>query len=287
MKVGFVTVIGRPNVGKSSLLNEILNYKLSITSSVPQTTRNQIKAIYNDDESQIIFLDTPGIHRPKQKLGETLNKVAFRTIKDADFNLFLSPINEKMGPGDSFIIKNLDMNKSAAIITKIDLGNIKTADQKVNILKELGFKHIIATSIKKRKSIEDITKFLKNHLKEAKPFYAREDITDVSIKFIAQELIRESAIEKTREEVPHSLAIQIHEFNETENKTVIKAIIYVERNSQKGILIGKDGMMIKTIGKASRNKIEKMMETKVHLDLKIKVAKNWTNKQDKIKKMGY
>lgn len=291
MKAGFVAIIGRPNVGKSTLLNKILDYKLSITSSTPQTTRDQIKGIYNDEDSQIVFLDTPGIHKPKQKLGNSLNESSFRSLKDADLVLFLQPINEKVGPGDKMIIERIKKVKNkVAIITKLDEGDIELAKERAEELKTFGFKEVLGTSVNINESIKHLMTFIKDNLPEGHPFYNTEDLTDLPMWFVAKEIIRESAIENTKDEVPHSLGIGIDEFkepNEERDHFEIHGTIFVERNSQKGILIGKNGQMIKTIGIQTREKLETMLGTKVVLKLRVKVNKNWTDDEIQIKRMGY
>ena len=274
MKVGFVSIIGRPNVGKSTLLNRILDYKLSITSATPQTTRDQIKGIYNDPESQIVFIDTPGIHKPKQKFGESLNSASLRSIKDAEVVMFLNPIDEKLGPGDQFIMDKIRVQKATAVITKIDVSDQEEVNARAMELKALGFKHVVAVSVNIMESIEKLVVFLKGELPEGVPFFPTDDITDVSMRFIAKEMIRESAIENTREEVPHSLAIEITEYLEEEDICRIHATIHVERNSQQGILIGHRGSMIKTIGMDARKKLEAILGEKVYLQLRVRVNKN-------------
>lgn len=291
MKSGFVAIIGRPNVGKSTLLNKILDYKLSITSSTPQTTRDQIKGIYNDNDSQIVFIDTPGIHKPKQKLGNSLNESSFRSLKDADLVLFLQPINEKVGPGDKMIIERIEKVKNkVAIITKLDEGDVEIAKERAEELKTYGFKDVLGTSVNINESIKHLITFIKDNLPEGHPFYNTEDLTDLPLWFVTKEIIRESAIENTKDEVPHSLGVGIDEFkepNEEREHFEIHSTIFVERNSQKGILIGKNGQMIKTIGTKSREKLETMLGTKVVLKLRIKVNKNWTDDEVQIKRMGY
>ena len=287
MKVGFVAIIGRPNVGKSTLLNRILDYKLSITSATPQTTRDQIKGIYNDVESQIVFIDTPGIHKPKQKFGETLNSASLRSLKDAEVIMFLNPIDEKLGPGDTFIMDKINIKKSTAVITKIDKSNQEDVSARAHQLKDLGFKDVVAVSVEISESISKLMIFLKEQMPEGVPFFPTDDITDVSMRFIAKEIIRESAIENTREEVPHSLAIEITEYLEEETMFKIHATIHVERNSQQGILVGHKGQMIKTIGTDARKKLEAILDRKVFLSLRVKTNKNWTTNPQEIIKMGY
>ena len=276
MKVGFVTIVGRPNVGKSSLLNAILNYKVAITSDKPQTTRDQIRGIYNDEDSQIVFIDTPGIHKPKQTLGESLNESAYRSLKDVELVLFLQPVNEKIGPGDELVMERIANLKRAAVITKIDTSNEKEVINKVNRLKKLGFEDVVATSTEIGESITSIISFIKENLPEGEPFYDREQITDKSMRFMAKEAIRESAINLTMHELPHSIGVVIDEFNEDkiEDGFHITASLYVERESQKGILVGRNGSMIKKIGTTARRSLAYSFDKRIHLDLRIKVKKN-------------
>ena len=289
MKVGFVAIVGRPNVGKSSLLNSILNYKVAITSDKPQTTRDQIKGIYNDEDSQIVFIDTPGIHKPKQTLGESLNDSAYKSLKDVELVLFLQPVNEDIGPGDKLIIERIGEKNRAAVVTKIDTSNEKEVVNKVNQLKKLGFKTVVATSTDIKESITSIISFIKEHLEEGPAYYDREQITDRSMRFMAKEAIRESAIDLTKHELPHSIGVVIEDFNEGDgtNGFQISASIYVERDSQKGILVGRNGSMIKKIGITARKSLSYAFDQNIRLDLKIKVKKNWTSDPAEIIKMGY
>lgn len=289
MKVGFVALIGRPNVGKSSLLNAVLNYKVAITSDKPQTTRDQIKGIYNDSDSQIIFIDTPGIHKPKKLLGESLNEKSYKSTKDIDIAIFLQPANEEIGTGDKKIINKIANIKTVAVISKVDKIDKESLEKKVEQLKSIGFNDVLATSINLRASIDTIISYIKEKLPEGNPFYDREQITDKSMRFLAKEIIRESAINFTRYEIPHSIGVIITDFDESKipDKYFIEATIFVERDSQKGILVGKHGSMIKKIGTSARKKIAFTFNHKIHLDLRIKVKKNWTSKPEEIIKMGY
>lgn len=290
MKVGFVSIVGRPNVGKSTLLNKILDYEVSITSSKPQTTRDQIKGIYNDNESQIVFIDTPGIHKPKQKLGDNLNHASYSSLKDADLVLFLSPLDEPLGPGDKMIIDKITNPHKVAVMTKLDKSNIEEAKSKAQELKKLGFEIVLGTSVEIKQSIIEIIKFIKDYIPEGHPFYDVDEVTDKSMRFITKELIREATINRVNDEVPHSIGVLVEEFIEPEkpeDKYVIRAFIYVERESQKGIIVGKDGKMIKDIGKETREKLYKILEHNIYLDLRVKVKKNWTDDIGEIKKMGY
>ncbi|MCP4337176.1 MAG: GTPase Era [Mycoplasma sp.] len=290
MKSGFVAILGRPNVGKSTLLNSIMNYKVSITSKVPQTTRDQIKGIYNDEDSQIIFIDTPGIHKPKQKLGEFLNSSSYKALKDIDAVLFLQPIDEEIGPGDKLIIEKIKNQKNKiALITKVDLEtNPEKLQQRALKLKSYGFKLVLGASHKYKDSIKQIIKEIKLKLQKGEKYYDDEIITDKSISFISKEIIRESAIKYLKDELPHSIGVEILTFDESNpNKFLIEARIYCDRESQKGIIIGNKGSMIKKIGESARKNIAYYLNNKIHLDLKVKVNKKWTDSIEKIKKLGY
>ncbi len=291
MKVGFVAIIGEPNVGKSTLLNHLVNFDVAITSPMIQTTRNQIKGIYNSDEAQIIFIDTPGIHKAQHKLGQALNSVAFRALKDVELILLLVPINVPWTNFDN-IINKIDLNKTILIMTKIDLvKDQKTLDQRAEEFKSIGFKTISAVSNKINESLQVLKDLIIEKLPIGHRFYDVDDVTDVSLRFMTKEIIRESIISYVFQEVPHSLAVIIDEFIENDNdknqQVKIKATIFVERDSQKGILIGKHGQTIKKIGIDARKKIIQLLDQPVHLDLSVKVSKNWTRDEKQIKKMGY
>lgn len=289
MKSGFVAIVGRPNVGKSSLLNATINFEVSIVTPTAQTTRDKIKGIYTDNEAQIIFLDTPGIHKPKQKLGDTLNDAAFSSLGDADVTLFLHPINESIGPGDNFLIEKINLEKTIAVITKIDLvKEFEILEVRAKKLKEIGFKTVIAVSTEDSFSIKSFISTLKEYLPEGVQYYEEDQVSDVSMRFMAKEIIRESVINETREEIPHSVGVVIDDFNESDEERIqITATIFVERDSQKGIIIGSGGKKIKAIGTAARLKMMETFGTKIYLELSVKVNKNWTDNEKEIKKMGY
>ncbi|WGI37010.1 GTPase Era [Mesomycoplasma lagogenitalium] len=291
MKVCFVSIIGRPNVGKSSLLNEILNYNLSIVTDTPQTTRDQINGIYNEDNYQIVFIDTPGIHKSKQKLGEFLNHNSYESLKNADLILFLQPANEKIAKGDLMIIDKIKSFKNKiAIITKVDLEpNMEKLTEKSQELKKLGFDLILGTSTsnKLRNTVDELIDEIKKYTYESEPFYLTDDITDKSMRFLAKEIIRKNAINLLKDELPHNIAVMIDDFIEYENHMEISCTIYVSKDSQKGILIGKNGTMIKKIGMNSRKELEQAFYSKIILNTHIKVSKNWNNDEKQIKKMGY
>ncbi|WP_033161122.1 GTPase Era [[Mycoplasma] collis] len=289
MKSCFVSIIGRPNVGKSSLLNKILNYNLSIVSAKAQTTRDKINGIYNDEEYQIIFTDTPGIHKSQQKLGDSLNKNSYEAINEADLVLFLTPENEKIAKGDLMIIEKLkNIKNKIAVITKVDL--VENKDQlteKAEFLKSLGFNVVLGVSISYQRTIDDLILEIKKYAKDSNLFFDNEEITDKSMSFIAKEIIRKNAIDLLNYELPHNIAVVIDNFKEYEDQYDIDAIIYVSKDSQKGILIGKNGSMIKKIGINARKELSQTFDIKINLNTKVKVSKKWNEKENLIKKMGY
>lgn len=289
MKVCFIAIIGRPNVGKSSLMNTILDYELSIISPKPQTTRDQILGIYNDGEYQFVFTDTPGIHKPESQFGETLNDKSYKSIKDIDLVLFLQPADEDISVGDNFVLEKISAQKNKlAVITKIDkISNPGIIEGKVVFFKEKGFDSVIGTSITISESIDTLIDEIKKYSYESVPFYGLDDITDKSSSFIAKETIREAAINLLKEELPHSIVIEINEYKESDEEDEISAIIYVQKESQKGILIGAGGSMIKAIGSTARINLSKKFDKNIKLWTKVKVQKGWTNDPKQIKKFGY
>ncbi|QBF34860.1 GTPase Era [Mycoplasmopsis phocirhinis] len=291
MKVSIVSIIGRPNVGKSSLLNQILNYELAVVSNIAQTTRDQINGIYNEQDYQIVFVDTPGIHKPLNKLGEVLNKNAYDSLNDIDCILFLSPINENIGAGDINILEKLKhYNNKIAIISKIDLAKEpQQIAEKIKQLQTHGFEKILSVSTKKPNSIQMLIDELKKYTYEAEPYYSQDYITDKSMRFMAKEIIRVSAMKLLKDELPHSIAVEIVEFEENleHNKINISANIYVKKSSQKGMLIGKNAQMIKQIGIDSRKRMTNLFNSPTNLNLKVKVADKWINNDKFLKKFGY
>ncbi len=289
MKVCIISILGRPNVGKSSLLNKIIKYDLAIVSNVPQTTRDQIMGVYTENDYQFVFVDTPGIHKPLNLLGESLNKEAFSSINDIDCILFLSPVNEEIKSGDKLILERIANSKNKiAVISKIDLA--KSPDdisKKIKSLEEFNFQKIISVSNKNDKSIDSLIEILKEYSYEAPPFYDEDYITDKSMRFMAKEYIRESAINLLTDELPHSIAVEVQDFIEEEDRITINAVIYVKKDSQKGILIGKGASMIKKIGTNARMKMGHQFNSKVTLNLKVKVSNKWINDKSALKKFGY
>ncbi|QCA29825.1 GTPase Era [Mycoplasmopsis bovis] len=289
MKVCIISILGRPNVGKSSLLNKIIKYDLAIVSNVPQTTRDQIMGVYTENDYQFVFVDTPGIHKPLNLLGESLNKEAFSSINDIDCILFLTPVNEEIKSGDKLILERIANSKNKiAVISKIDLA--KSPDdisKKIKSLEEFNFQKIISVSNKNDKSIDSLIEILKEYSYEAPPFYDEDYITDKSMRFMAKEYIRESAINLLTDELPHSIAVEVQDFIEEEDRITINAVIYVKKDSQKGILIGKGASMIKKIGTNARMKMGHQFNSKVTLNLRVKVSNKWINDKSALKKFGY
>lgn len=290
-KSGFATIIGRPNVGKSTLLNTILGQKIAIMSDKPQTTRNKIQGFYTKENVQIVFIDTPGIHKPQHKLGEYMVTVAERTLNEVDVILYLMDVSMEFGAGEEFIIKQLEKVKTPVflILNKIDLIPRENLLALINrYSSKYNFAEIIPISALKRDNIDHLLTVLEKYLPEGPQFYPEDMITDQPEKAIVAELIREKALQLTREEIPHSLAVEVTDFKERdENMIYVGATIYVERDSQKGIIIGKKGGMLKEIGQLARVDIENLLDSKVFLELWVKVQKDWRNKDVALKNFGY
>ena len=289
-KSGFVSIVGRPNVGKSTLLNYILQTKLAITSATAQTTRNTIQGIYTDDEAQIIFMDTPGIHKPQDGLGSFMNTNALNSIYGVDLVLLIAPADEKIGKGDRFIVERLKDADGPVylILNKIDLLSKDQLIMKLNEWKELfDFKEIIPISAINGDNVQDLITTIKNDLSEGVMYYPKDHLTDHPERFIMAEFIREKILYFTHEEVPHSVAIVIEKMTEDEEEVHIMAAIVVDRPSQKSILIGKQGSMIKKIRLNARKEMKRFLQVPVELELFVKVEKDWRNKQKYLKEFGY
>jgi GTP-binding protein Era len=285
MKVGFVALIGRPNAGKSTLLNQIMKDKISIVSDKAQTTRNSIKAILSTPESQIIFIDTPGIHKPLHELGKQLNKTAVSAMDGVDLVYFLLDATKPFGAGDQFV---LDLVKKEhipifLIFNKIDL---LTREQMIVKLTELNetqlFSEIIPVSAINNDNVETLLKVTNSYLPEGEPLYPTDMITEYPEQFFITEIIREQILISTSEEIPHSVAILIDSFKEDKQSILIQASILVERDSQKSIIIGKQGQKIKAIGSGARAILEKRLGKPIYLDLIVKEEKNWRNSTQKL-----
>ena len=290
MKSGFVTLIGRPNVGKSTLINSIVGKKVAITSSKPQTTRNIIQGIYNDEESQIVFVDTPGIHKPSHKLGKTLNKQAYYSIGDVDIILLLVDGSEELGKGDKYIIETLKEEKKPVIliINKIDKMTKEEILLKINEYKDLyDFKEIIPLSALKKNNIDTVTKVLKNYLPDSIKYYEDDMYTNKTTPFIIAETVREKVFNLTDEEVPHSITCVTENIEKQKGSYLINVAIIVDRDSLKKIVIGKHGNMIKEIGIKARLDIEELLGSKVYLDLFVKTIPKWRDKEKYLQEFGY
>lgn len=290
MKSGFVTLIGRPNVGKSTLINSIVGKKVAITSSKPQTTRNIIQGIYNDSDSQIVFVDTPGIHKPNHKLGKTLNKQAYYSIGDVDIILLLVDGSEELGKGDKYIIETLKEQKKPVIliINKIDKINKEEILLKINEYKDLyDFKEIIPLSALKKNNIDTVTKVLKNYLPDSIKYYEDDMYTNKTTPFIIAETVREKVFNLTDEEVPHSITCVTENIEKQKGSYLINVAIIVDRDSLKKIVIGKHGNMIKEIGTKARIDIEELLDSKVYLELFVKTIPKWRDKEKYLQEFGY
>lgn len=289
-KSGFVSIVGRPNVGKSTLLNNILETKLAITSSTAQTTRNTIQGIYTDDEAQIIFMDTPGIHKPQDGLGSFMNTTALNSIYGVDAVLFLAPADEKIGKGDKYIVERLKEADGPVylVLNKVDLLSKEDLVKKLTEWQSLyDFKEIIPISALNGDNVDTLIKTIKDELEEGIMYYPKDHITDHPERFIMAEFIREKILYFTREEVPHSVAIVIERMAEDENGVEVMATIVVDRASQKGIIIGKQGALIKKIREQARREMKRFLQVPVSLELFVRVENNWRNKQKYLREFGY
>ena len=289
-KSGFVTVIGRPNVGKSTLINKIIGQKIAITSDKPQTTRSRIQCILTQDDAQIIFLDTPGIHKPKFKLGEYMLKAAEGTLKEVDAIFFVIDATEKFGGGEKYILERLSATTKPVIlvVNKVDLIE---REKILPIIAEYSarrnFVAVVPISATQGINVDALIAEAKNFLPEGVQYYPAEMVTDQPERLIIAELIREKILHVTQDEVPHSIAVDLEEFTQRDNGTIfIRATIYVERDSQKRILIGKGGSMLKNVGAAARPEIEMLLGTKIFLDLWVKVKRDWRNSIGALQSFG-
>jgi GTP-binding protein Era len=291
-KSGFISIIGRPNVGKSTFLNRVIGQKIAIMSDKPQTTRNKVQGVLTLNDAQLIFIDTPGIHKPKHKLGDFMMKVAQNTLKEVDLVLFMVNAEEGFGRGEEFIIEKFQSVKTPIflIINKIDQVHPDALLPIIESYKEkYPFKEIIPISALEGNNVERLLEQIKAYLPEGPHYYPADQVTDHPERFIISELIREKALHLTREEIPHSLAVVIDKMERRENKDVIHvmATVIVERDSQKGIVIGKQGKMLKEIGQRARADIENLLGSKVYLELWVKVQKDWRNKMSQLRDFGF
>ncbi|MDP4468384.1 GTPase Era [Staphylococcus hyicus] len=290
-KSGFVTIIGRPNVGKSTFVNRVIGHKIAIMSDKAQTTRNKIQGVMTTNDAQVIFLDTPGIHKPKHKLGDYMMKVAKNTLSEIDAVMFMVNVNEDIGRGDEYIMEMLKNVKTPVflVLNKIDLVHPDALMPKIEAYqKYMEFTEIIPISALEGLNVDHFIQVLKSYLPEGPQYYPDGQISDHPEQFVVSELIREKILETTTEEIPHSIGVNVERMvQEAEDRVHIEATIYVERDSQKGIVIGKGGKKLKVIGQRARKDIEHLLGSKVYLDLWVKVQKDWRNKSNFIKQMGY
>lgn len=291
-KSGFVAIIGRPNVGKSTLLNQVLGQKIVIATDKAQTTRKRIKGIFTNEEAQIVFIDTPGVHKPMNKLGEFLLDETKVSLPDVDLIIFLVDGSEPAGRGDKWIAENL-LNTNVPImivLNKVDMiKNPMKVEQNLLTYKTLFDKNLPTLRISARtgRNIDDLVKHITDRLPEGEMLYPEDIVTEESMRDITQEIIREKILNNMMEEIPHSVAVLIEKYEESETIDRIYASIYCEQTSQKGMLIGKGGSMLKKIGTQARLELEKMLEKKVYLELNVKVEKDWRKKQKSLKDFGY
>ena len=290
MKCGFVSIVGRPNVGKSTLLNSILGMKLAITSNVSGTTRNIINGIYNDDDSQIIFVDTPGIHKPNDKLGSLLNKKAYNNTEGVDIILFLVDISKGFGKGDQFI---LDRIKDKGIPIYLLLNKIDLVKNKENLLGEIerlkdlyDFEEIIPVSAKSSDNKDVVIDCIKKRLPEMDRIYDEEELTNVTTKFIMAEFVREKILELTHDEIPHTVTCYVENYEEDDKVVHIQVLIVVDRDNLKKIIIGKNGSLLKEVGVRARRDMEEFLGKKVFLETYVKTLKNWRDQEKYFVELG-
>ena len=290
-KSGFVAIVGRPNVGKSTFMNYVLGQKIAIMSDKAQTTRNKIQGVYTNQDCQIVFLDTPGIHKPKHELGNFMVESAYSALKEVDAVLFMVNAAEKRGPGDDFIIEKLKKIKTSVflVLNKIDLISPDELLDRVESYQEtIPFAGIIPISVLQGNNVQELMTTLTNHLPEGPQYYPSDQITDHPEYFVVSELIREKILHLTKEEIPHSVAVTVDKMQKDEfDKVHVYANIIVERPTQKGIIIGKGGKLLKEIGVRARKDIEQLLGNKVYLELWVKVEKDWRKKKSHLQDFGY
>ncbi len=291
-KSGFVSIVGRPNVGKSTLMNNVVGEKIAIMSDKPQTTRNTIQAVYTDDESQVVFLDTPGIHKPKNKLGEIMVNAATDAFSNVDLILFVVDSSRKIGPGARRIMEDLRGSKTPIVLVINKIDQIEDKDELFDIIKmyddEKMFKEIVPISALKGKNVKTLINVIKEDLEEGPKYFPDYMVTDQPERVLIAELIREKVLHYVDDEVPHGVAVEIERMKARQNKDIIdiSAVIYCERDSHKGIIIGKGGRKLKGIGKSARQDIELLLGSQINLQLWVKVKENWRNLQNYINNFG-
>lgn len=290
-KSGFVSIIGRPNVGKSTFVNRVIGHKIAIMSDKAQTTRNKIQGVMTRDDAQIIFIDTPGIHKPKHKLGDYMMRVAKNTLSEIDAIMFMVNVNEDIGRGDEYIMEMLKNVKTPIflVLNKIDLVHPDTLMPKIEQYQSyMDFTDIIPISALEGLNVDHFIDVLKSFLPEGPKYYPDNQISDHPEQFVVSEIIREKILHLTSEEIPHAIGVNVDRMiKEDEDRVRIEATIYVERDSQKGIVIGKGGKKLKEVGKRALRDIEMLLGSKVYLELWVKVQRDWRNKVNFIRQIGY
>lgn len=292
LKSGFISIIGRTNVGKSSLLNQILKEKISIISDKPQTTRNRIIGVYNTEEAQLIFVDTPGFHKPRFKLNEIMMEIARKSLEEVDVLLYVVEPEEKVGAGDQYILAQLQKLTIPVIlaINKIDTVSKNQILPVINAYQHLyPFREMVPVSALTGENVCTLVNLLIAYLPEGPKYYPEGMVTDQPKQFMLAELIREKILKLTQEEIPYSVAVTLEkmEYSEERNRYLIQGTIYVEKESQKAILIGKEGRMLKQVGSLARQEIEAILASQVYLELWVKVKKNWRKNEKSLRVMGY
>ena len=291
-RTGFAALVGRPNVGKSTLMNGMIGEKISIMSDRPQTTRNKIMGILSADHAQIMFLDTPGIHKPLHKLGEYMNQAAIGALNQVDIILFVVDACEKKGAGEKFIIEHLKKIHTPVLLVVNKIDKLDDKSKLLGIINsykdDLAYSAIIPVSALQQEGFAELQEEIVRHLPEGPSLFPEDELTDQPMRVIAAEMIREKALRNTHDEVPHAIAVEIDEFRERTNGNIfIRATIFVERESQKGIVIGANGNLLKKIGQEARQDIENLTGCGVFLDLWVKVQSDWRNKSKMLKEFGY
>ncbi|MBB6678738.1 GTPase Era [Cohnella lubricantis] len=290
-KSGFVAIVGRPNVGKSTLMNQVIGQKIAIMSDKPQTTRNKIHGVYTTDNAQIVFLDTPGIHKPNSKLGDYMVKSAQSALQEVEAVLFLIDVSEELGGGDRFIIELLKKVQTPVILVLNKIDKVHP-EQLLPVIEKYSklhsFADIVPVSAVHGSNVQTLLNQLVGYLPEGPMYYPADQVTDHPEQFVCAELIREKILQLTREEIPHSIAVEIESMGTSDNGVVrIGAVIYVERQSQKGIVIGKNGAMLKQVGKMAREDMERLLGSKIFLELWVKVKEDWRNRESVLKSLGF
>lgn len=289
-KSGFIAIIGRPNAGKSTLLNALLHQKIAIMSPKPNTTRNNIMGILTTQDTQYVFIDTPGVHKPKHELGRTLNKNAYTAIAEADINALIIDITQPFGSGDEFLLDRLRGSEVPCLllVNKIDLlPKQQVMERLLKWQSVFPFDEIIPLSALKEENFSELLKVIRSYLQEGVQYFPQEMISDHGENFRISEIIREKILFRTEEEVPHSIAVVIENREDTKDKIFIQALVIVERSSQKAIMIGKQGSMIRSIRIAAQKELKKMLKKPVELELYVRVEKDWRNRENKLKQFGY